>query len=77
MATPLETYLEFKAMLNRHGYHNILQRRSIPSGLRVAGASFVLQRGGERKTHVLWLCEGCLRAADINPAPLCFVSIAK
>ena len=27
--------------LNQHGYHIILQRYAIPSGLRIAGLSFV------------------------------------
>ena len=29
--------------LNQHGYHSILQRYAIPSGLHLVGLSFVLQ----------------------------------
>ena len=42
--------------LNQHGYHSILQRHTIPSGLRLVGLSFAFQDNDP--THlqaVLWL----------------------
>uniref|UniRef100_A0A8K9XAL6 WH2 domain-containing protein n=1 Tax=Oncorhynchus mykiss TaxID=8022 RepID=A0A8K9XAL6_ONCMY len=37
--------------LNQHGYHSILQRYAIPSGLRSVGLSFVLQEDND-PTHL-------------------------
>ena len=35
--------------LNHHGYHSILQRYTIPSGLRLVGLSFVFQQVNDPK----------------------------
>ncbi|MCZ6979569.1 hypothetical protein NH825_23260, partial [Salmonella enterica] len=51
-------YLEFKA-LNQHGYHSILQRYAIPSGLRLVGLSFVFQQNNDPK-HTSRLCKAHL-----------------
>ena len=37
--------------LNQHGYHSILQRYTIPSGLRLVGLSFVFQQDND-PTHL-------------------------
>ena len=37
--------------LNQHGYHSILQRYAIPSGLRLVGLSFVSQQDNDT-THL-------------------------
>ena len=37
--------------LHQHGYHSILQRYAIPSGLRLVGLSFVCQQDNDPKTH--------------------------
>ena len=37
--------------LNQHGYHSILQRYTIPSGLRLVGPSFVFQQDND-PTHL-------------------------
>ena len=37
--------------LNQHGYHSILQRYAIPSGLRLVGLSFVFQQDND-PTHL-------------------------
>ena len=37
--------------LNQHGYHSILQRYAIPSGLCVVGLSFVFQQDNN-PTHL-------------------------
>uniref|UniRef100_A0AAZ3R7L3 Tc1-like transposase DDE domain-containing protein n=1 Tax=Oncorhynchus tshawytscha TaxID=74940 RepID=A0AAZ3R7L3_ONCTS len=43
--------------LNQHSYHSILQRYSIPSGLRLVGLSFVFQQDTDPK-HTSRLCKG-------------------
>ena len=45
--------------LNQHGYHSILQRRAIPSGLRLVGPSFIFQQDNDPK-HTSRLCKGYL-----------------
>ena len=45
--------------LNQHGYHSILQRYAIPSGLRLVGPSFVFQQDNDPK-HTSRLCNGYL-----------------
>ena len=45
--------------LNQHGYHSILQRCAIPSGLRLVGQSFVFQQDNDPK-HTSRLCKGYL-----------------
>jgi hypothetical protein len=42
--------------LNQHGYHSILQRYAISSGLRLMGLSFVFSTG----QHTTRLCKGYL-----------------
>ena len=43
--------------LNQHGYHRILQRYAIPSGLRLVRLSFVFPQDNDPK-HTSRLCEG-------------------
>jgi hypothetical protein len=45
--------------LNQHGYHSILQRYTIPSGLRLVGQSFVFKQGND-PTHLQAVCKGYL-----------------
>ena len=45
--------------LNQHGYHSILQRYTILSGLRLVGLSFVFQQDNDPK-HTSRLCKGYL-----------------
>jgi hypothetical protein len=45
--------------LNQHGYHSILQRYAVPSGLRLVGLSFVFQQDSDTK-HTSRLCKGYL-----------------
>ncbi|KAF2988664.1 hypothetical protein MJC1_04258 [Methylocystis sp. MJC1] len=45
--------------LNQHGYHSILQRYAIPSGLRLVGQSFVFQQDNYTK-RTSRLCKGYL-----------------
>jgi hypothetical protein len=45
--------------LNQHGYHSILQRYTIPSGLRLVGLSFFSQQDNGPK-HTSRLCKGYL-----------------
>ena len=55
-------YLEFKApfwVIVQDGYHRILQRYGIPSGLRLVGLSFVFQQENDPK-HTSRLCKGYL-----------------
>uniref|UniRef100_A0A667YN29 Transposase Tc1-like domain-containing protein n=1 Tax=Myripristis murdjan TaxID=586833 RepID=A0A667YN29_9TELE len=40
-----------------HGYHSILQRHAIPSGLRSVGRSFIFQQDNDPK-HTSRLCKG-------------------
>ena len=61
--------------LNQHGYHSILQRYAIPSGLHLVGLSFVFQQDNDPK-HTSRLCksyltrrrvmECCIRSPDLN-----------
>ena len=46
-------------ILNQHGYHSILQRHAIPSGLRLVGRSFVFQQDNDPK-HTSNLCKNYL-----------------
>ena len=45
--------------LNQHGYHSILQRYAIPSGLHLVRLSFVFQQDNDAK-HTSRLCKGYL-----------------
>ena len=45
--------------LNQHGYHSILQKYAIPSGLLFVGLSFVFQQDNDPK-HTSRLCKGYL-----------------
>jgi hypothetical protein len=47
-----------QSTLNQHGYQSILQRYSIPSGLRLVGLSFFLNR--TMTEHTYRLCNGYL-----------------
>uniref|UniRef100_A0A3B1IXD5 Transposase Tc1-like domain-containing protein n=1 Tax=Astyanax mexicanus TaxID=7994 RepID=A0A3B1IXD5_ASTMX len=44
-----------KGILNKEGYHSILQRHAIPSGQRLIGANFVLQQDSDPK-HTSKVC---------------------
>ena len=48
---------KIEGTLNQHGYHSILQRHAIPSGLRLVGTSFNFQQDNDPK-HT----PGCVRA---------------
>ena len=52
--------------LNQHGYHSILQRYAIPSGLHLVGLSLVFQQDNDPK-HTSMLCKGYLTKCCINP----------
>ncbi|MBN3288591.1 TCB1 transposase, partial [Polyodon spathula] len=45
--------------LIQHGYHSILQRHAIPSGLWLVGQSFILQQDNDQK-HTSKLCKNYL-----------------
>uniref|UniRef100_Q7M3L8 Orf within vasotocin gene (Tes1 element) n=1 Tax=Eptatretus stoutii TaxID=7765 RepID=Q7M3L8_EPTST len=49
--------------LNRKGYHSILQRHAIPSGLRLVGQGFILQQDNDPK-HTSRLCQNDLRREE-------------
>src|SRR4029434_2235125 len=51
--------LKIQGLLNQHGYHSILQRHAIPSGLRLVGPAFVFQQDNDSK-HTSRLCKGYL-----------------
>ena len=44
---------------NKHGYHSILQKYAILSGLRLVGQSFVFQQDNDPK-HTSGLCKSYL-----------------
>ena len=46
--------------LNQKGYHSILQRHAIPSGLRLVGQEFIQQQDNDTK-HISRLCQIYLR----------------
>ena len=50
---------KIEGTLNQHGYHSILQRHAIPSGLRLVGPSFIFQQDNDPK-HNSRLCKGYL-----------------
>ena len=50
-------FFRIQGTLNQHGYHSVLQRYAIPSGLRLVGLSFVFQQDND-PTHP----PGCVRA---------------
>ncbi|CAJ0938370.1 unnamed protein product [Ranitomeya imitator] len=50
---------KIEGILNQHGVHSILQRYAIPSGLRLAGPSFIFQQDNDSK-HTSRLCKGYL-----------------
>ncbi|KAL6467397.1 hypothetical protein MHYP_G00252010 [Metynnis hypsauchen] len=50
---------KIEGTLNQHGYHSILQRHAIPSGLRLVGRSFIFQQDNDPK-HTSRLCKGYL-----------------
>ncbi|CAJ0951516.1 unnamed protein product [Ranitomeya imitator] len=50
---------KIEGILNQHGYHSILQRHAIPSGLHLVGPSFIFQQDNDSK-HTSRLCKGYL-----------------
>lgn len=50
---------KIEGTLNQLGDHSILQRHSIPSGLRLVGPSFIFQQDNDPK-HTSRLCKGYL-----------------
>ena len=52
-----------QGILNQHGYHRILQRYAIPSGLSIVGLSFVFQQDNDPK-HASRLCNGYLTKTE-------------
>ena len=48
-----------KGILNKEGYHTILQRHAIPCGQCLIGASFILQQDNDPK-HTSKLCKNYL-----------------
>ena len=55
----LVTLSVIQGTINQHGYHSILQRYAIPSGLRIVGLSFVFQQDNDPKPTSR-LCTGYL-----------------
>ncbi|CAJ0946454.1 unnamed protein product [Ranitomeya imitator] len=53
------TNRKIASILNQHGYHSILQRHAIPSGLRLVGPAFIFQQDNDPK-HISRLCKGYL-----------------
>ena len=49
--------------LNQKGYHSILQRHAIPSGLRLVGQGFIPQQDHDPK-HTSRLCQNYLRRKE-------------
>lgn len=49
--------------LNQNGYHSILQRHAIPSGMRLVGQRFILQQDNDPK-HKSKLCQNYLRKKE-------------
>ena len=50
-----------QGILNKEGYHSILQRHAIPSGLEIIGKGFIMQQGNDQK-HTSKFCTNYLRA---------------
>ena len=49
--------------LNQNGYHSIVQRHAMPSGMRLVGQSFILQQDNDPK-HKSKLCQNDLRKKE-------------
>ena len=52
-----------RGTLNQNGYHSILQRHAIPSGMRLVGQGFILQQDNDPK-HKSKLCQNYLRKKE-------------
>ena len=48
-AGKVEDLYKVKGILNKEGYHSILQRHAIPCGQRLIGANFLLQQDNDPK----------------------------
>ena len=74
-----------KGILKKEGYHSILQRCAIPSGLRVIEANFILQQDNDPKhssklcnnylekkqsAGILFIMEWPAQSPDLNPNEL-------
>ena len=51
LVTIVDNVFRIQGTLNQHGYHSILQRYAIPSGLRLVPLSFVFQQDND-PTHL-------------------------
>lgn len=55
--------IEVKGILNKEGYHSILQRHLIPSGLENIGRGFILQQDNDPK-HTSKLCTNYIKKKE-------------
>ena len=55
-------FFKIEGTLNQHGYHSILQRHAVPSGLCLVGPPFIFQQHNDPK-HASRLCKDYLTCA--------------
>ena len=63
MLDPVGDLHRVTGTLNQKGYHSILQRHAIPSGLRLVVQGFILQQDNDPK-HTSRLCQNYLRRKE-------------
>ena len=63
MLDPVGDLHRVTGTLNKKGYHSILQRHAIPSGLRLVGQGFIRQQDNDPK-HTSRLCQNYLRRKE-------------